>query len=304
MVVYKCTEVLNEEVLRWRWAAPLGTCIYNTYDEIGIVFGIAAMIIWTFALLPQIILNYMNGTAENQSFTFWFLWTLGDVLNVTGCLLANEIITNTGLALVYFFFTVIAFAQFLYYNYCKVYPKSENLLPEIQVPFNISPRYLSPQRRKISYGAIKKISAAGFACVTLYSTIGEETSTLLRRRLMSEQATTGVWLGWIMAVIYVVSRLPQIYLLLQTKETAGISALFFTLTCLGNFTQFMAMIMKEPQFMTMEYFLRNLPWLGQCFLCMCEDFVVIALVLYVRKHHKTHQVDKDEENVYLTNKKA
>ena len=74
---------------------------------------------WGVALLPQIIANYTNGSSESQSFGFWFLWLFGDSFNVAGCFLANTLITNTALAIVYLFFTSIAFVQFMYYQYFK-----------------------------------------------------------------------------------------------------------------------------------------------------------------------------------------
>ncbi|ETO19543.1 hypothetical protein RFI_17687 [Reticulomyxa filosa] len=119
------------EQLRWRRTEPLGVCIYNikkkltqtfkkkkyTYEEVSFVVGWISVAIWTVALLPQIISNCVHQSAESQSFLFWLLWLVGDICNLVGCILTRNLVTNIALAFVYLTVTVVAFVQYVYYEF-------------------------------------------------------------------------------------------------------------------------------------------------------------------------------------------
>ena len=103
--------------LRWEFTTPLGTCVYNIFDEFAFIIGWLSVASWTFALLPQIITNCKNKAAESQSFYFWLLWLVGDFCNFAGCILTKNLITNIALALVYLSLTIFACIQFVWYEY-------------------------------------------------------------------------------------------------------------------------------------------------------------------------------------------
>ena len=105
------------ETLKWPFTQPLGTCIYNIYDQFAFIIGWLSVASWTFALLPQIVTNCKNKSAESQSFWFWILWLVGDVCNLSGCILTKNLITNIALALVYLSLTFFACLQFIWYEY-------------------------------------------------------------------------------------------------------------------------------------------------------------------------------------------
>jgi hypothetical protein len=113
-----------------------------------------------FFCAEQMIENYRNGTAESQSIWFWFLNFTGDILNVIGCVLGNQLPTQcvlsaprfslfcrlpflgahslyascrTGLAVVYLTMTGCVLVQCAYYNYWRPPPPPE-VLPELWVP--------------------------------------------------------------------------------------------------------------------------------------------------------------------------
>lgn len=105
------------ETLRWQFTEPLGTCVYNIYDELSFIIGWLSVASWTFALLPQIITNCKNKAAESQSFYFWLLWLLGDICNFIGCILTKNLVTNIALAFVYLSLTIFACLQFIWYEW-------------------------------------------------------------------------------------------------------------------------------------------------------------------------------------------
>ena len=105
------------EPLTWTFTVSLGTCIYNTYDRIAFIVGWLSVLSWTLALLPQIVTNCKNQSAESQSFWFWVLWLAGDFCNLSGCILTHNLLTNTALAFVYALFTLFAVLQFIWYEF-------------------------------------------------------------------------------------------------------------------------------------------------------------------------------------------
>lgn len=84
---------------------------------VSVVIGWVSVVTWIFALLPQIITNCRNKSAESQSFWFWMLWLIGDFCNAAGCILTKNLITNICLSVVYTTFTAIACFQFFWFEY-------------------------------------------------------------------------------------------------------------------------------------------------------------------------------------------
>ncbi|KAH8155929.1 hypothetical protein CIB48_g12318 [Xylaria polymorpha] len=79
----------------------------------------------------------------------------------------------------------------------------------------------------------------------------------LSRRYSSRQPATPVdelpvldfWgqiFGWLCAVLYLGSRVPQLLLNFQRKSTEGVSVLFFLFCCLGNLTYTLSIIAYDP----------------------------------------------------------
>ena len=57
----------------------------------------------------------------------------------------------------------------------------------------------------------------------------------------------GQTFGWLCAVLYLGSRLPQLLLNWRRKSTEGISVLFFLFACLGNLTYVLSILAFEPR---------------------------------------------------------
>ena len=61
---------------------------------VGDLLGLISTVIWVIALFPQIYLNYKNGSCEGLAFDLILFWTLGDLSNVEGSILAHQTITQ------------------------------------------------------------------------------------------------------------------------------------------------------------------------------------------------------------------
>jgi membrane associated rhomboid family serine protease len=53
--------------------------------------------------------------------------------------------------------------------------------------------------------------------------------------------------GWLCAVLYLASRIPQLLLNFRRESTEGISILFFLFSCLGNLTYVLSIFAYDPK---------------------------------------------------------
>jgi len=240
-----------------------------------------------FALLPQIIQSYQTKSVESQSLGFWILWVTGDATNVIGCFLTNQILTNTLLALLYSVFSLIILIQWFYYTY---YFKANSV-----------------------YGSVKKVAkttgvlGGALCCVTLTS--DSLCPSLLsmdrRRRLLhltpSGRTMLGATLGWIMALLYVTSRAPQMWKSVTTKKVKDLSMNMFIFTFLGNLTQMLSMLIKHVRELDVEYFKRNSPWMINAGVCAIQDLILIFII---SRYGNRGQQHGNELQPLLTSKKA
>jgi uncharacterized protein with PQ loop repeat len=98
----------------------------------------------------------------------------------------------------------------------------------------------------------------------------------------------GQFFGYLCAVAYVASRLPQLILNWRRKTTDGLSMLFFLFACLGNITYVLSIVAYEPKCHKSHcepgesaekygrYILVNLSWLAGSFLTLLLDLGVFA----------------------------
>eukprot|EP01084_Bolivina_argentea_P041617 76805_1 len=367
------------EPLEWTFTEALGTCIYNVYDQSSFIIGWIAVVIWTFALLPQIITNFKNKAAESQSFWFWLLWVIGDFCNLTGCILTKNLITNVALALVYLLFTAFAFVQWIWYEYILAKRKknvfssismSPKLIKTLKLlsksPRKLSVSYQLSEDMRTEYDAIQaqkfnqeqhlfsedtdnecqdnncitphshnksikiyedydtNLEPLRSSNTTRYGSISTVLSTLSmsitvvmlygintnhnsyehnygnsQRILLSEIEITsndqiqvlmmlGMLLGWTSCLIYASSRIPQLKLMLNTKDVSGINPMFFGLTFAGNLAQCLSMLINKQIYQYSHDLYSKLPWLLTAAVCMIQDGTILFLIyLYKSNRYKT-----------------
>ncbi|KAF7801404.1 putative vacuolar amino acid transporter YPQ1 isoform X1 [Senna tora] len=72
----------------WQWAEKyMGYCLCSGKETISFTLGVASVLAWVVAEIPQIITNYKNKSAEGLSWHFLTTWIIGDLFNLFGCLL-------------------------------------------------------------------------------------------------------------------------------------------------------------------------------------------------------------------------
>lgn len=119
--------------------------------------------------------------------------------------------------------------------------------------------------------------------------------------------------GWLCAVLYLGSRLPQILLNWRRKSVEGVSMLFFLFACLGNLTYVLSIFAYEPtcadpnRCRTGEvgriygrYILVNLSWLAGSFGTLLLDLGIFAqFFIYAKDESALNDEEvgfEDEDN--------
>lgn len=73
------------------WAKSFGDCICSPKDLSSFVLGLISVFCMGICCLPQIIINFMNGSSEGLSLGMILIWSVGDVCNLTGVFLTKAV---------------------------------------------------------------------------------------------------------------------------------------------------------------------------------------------------------------------
>ncbi|KOS18983.1 putative vacuolar amino acid transporter [Escovopsis weberi] len=119
--------------------------------------------------------------------------------------------------------------------------------------------------------------------------------------------TLGQVFGYLCAVLYIASRLPQLILNWRRKTTEGLSMLFFLFACLGNATYVLSIMAYEPRCdggrpcqggeaarLYGRYMLVNLSWLLGSAVTLLLDFGVFAQYFMYRTEEDDCALDEEE----------
>ncbi|KAJ1283235.1 hypothetical protein BS78_03G113000 [Paspalum vaginatum] len=101
------------------WARVyLKYCLCSQKDVAALSLGLASVISWGIAEVPQIITNYRQKSTEGLSIAFLMTWIVGDMFNLVGCFLEPATLpTQFYMALLYTITTLILTGQTIYYSH-------------------------------------------------------------------------------------------------------------------------------------------------------------------------------------------
>lgn len=73
------------------WAKTFGDCICSTTDLTSFILGLASVVFMGICCLPQIIINFINGSSDGLSLWMIIIWCVGDVCNLAGVFLTKAV---------------------------------------------------------------------------------------------------------------------------------------------------------------------------------------------------------------------
>ncbi|XP_043852043.1 lysosomal amino acid transporter 1 homolog isoform X1 [Dromiciops gliroides] len=257
---------------RWIWDV-FNECAQDGWDVASVVLGLSSIVCFIAAAFPQYVKACRTGNMD-QAISIWFLmgWLGGDSCNLIGSFLANQLPLQTYTAIYYVLADFLMISLYFYYKY-----KNQRSL--ISAPINTAFLF-------ISFGAV----SASPLLLQLSPSAPQEvfrSRTLLYTeptdQPFTKQEIIGFTIGSISSVLYLTSRLPQIYTNFQRKSTQGISYSLFALVILGNTTYGLSVLLKNPESGQSEsnFLLHHLPWLiGSLGVLLLDIIISIQFFIY------------------------
>ncbi|RKF59002.1 putative vacuolar amino acid transporter YPQ3 [Erysiphe neolycopersici] len=245
--------------------------------DISGICGSISIACWLFVFLPQLIENFRRRSTEGLSVRFVSIWLSGDVCNVLGSILQGVLPTMIILAIYYATVDILLLSQIFYYrgftwseerisngpNESSRLLNADNLVAVEEQgadAAHLSAAHLSPAvpfvrntddiiiPHAATHNTFRK-----FVAIVLIIFIGVLGWFLTRSSALKNTPASPVifnpWgqtFGYICAVLYLSSRLPQLLLNYRRKSTEGISLLFFVFACIANLTYVLSILIYEP----------------------------------------------------------
>eukprot|EP01134_Creolimax_fragrantissima_P004521 CFRG4521T1 len=275
---------------------------------------------WLIVGFPQFYQLYRTKSGEAMSIAFLSIWGVGDIFNVIGCILTQQLFTQLAIAIWYTIMDATLITQIYYYD--KWFPDLKyqvasdeeasfftttggptmgqpvprrrstfsDMPPTEQLSssFESAPRGFMNQTRRLSehrkfehnqtlFMSTTPLLVATIVLLALHM-LGDEQAigsasysssvgrTLLSKVLSEEGACSGsglacalgLVLGWASSILYVVSRLPQLYKNWARKSCEGLSVWMFFFGVIGNATYSASIFIKSTEY---EYLMNSLPYI-------------------------------------------
>ncbi|NXP07756.1 LAAT1 protein, partial [Thinocorus orbignyianus] len=194
----------------------------------------------------------------DRALSIYFLlgWLGGDLLNLIGSFLAHQLPLQVYTAVYYVLADLVMLSL---YGYYKVKNQGGGFATPINIAFVFLSLGMVSTLSLLGRGAVAVQEPARFKGRSLLSTSRDE----LGPKPFSRSEIIGFTIGSVSSVLYLCSRVPQIYTNYKRKSTVGVSYSLFALVMLGNLLYGLSVLLKNPEPGQGEgdYILRHLPWL-------------------------------------------
>ena len=208
-------------------------------EFISYIFTIICMVFYGIVFIPQLLLIYYRKTSDGFSLSTVIFWIIAENLSLVGTALLN---TKLNLIIIgTYYFILQHILLFLTLHYGKEKPDLYKILILMFVVFNL----------------------------TMYVII----YTLYWTSVLNENHIIGYILSWISTIIYIIGRLPQIYLNNNRKSTHGLSMYMYIFSIIANIFLLLSILVYSLE---TEYLIKHLSWI--CFACFSVILDIIILV--------------------------
>ncbi|KAI8904313.1 PQ loop repeat-domain-containing protein [Gorgonomyces haynaldii] len=235
-----------------------GDCVYTPMDQASFALGLISLVCSMFSTLPQIIKNYRKRSVRGLSLGLVLFWTLGDISNWLGTILANQLPTQKLTALFYVSTDVFMVAQYVIYSRYD-YERLPEEDEEVQT--NVQETSAGP--------ASVLVAAQGVSAMLCNQHYPGSSFGLLAGKI----------LAWCSGLFYFISRIPQLYENYKLKSVKGLSGALLILTVLGNVTYGLSILLRFPPIDNV-FFESTLPYLIGSMGTLIFDFATLGQAYY------------------------
>jgi len=228
-----------------------GDQIYTYKDYLSLILLVASSLLWLIVLLPQVFLTYKTGSVEPENKFTMFVWILGDVFNVSGCVLSRQLPIQTILACMFLMTTTFTVVQQSYYSY---YSDIEDQVYR----YHERPNH----HMKLWGSSITVIMTIFLIIAGVYDFLAEYYQDL------------GRVLGWFMCISYMSSSLPDLYKTVRYKRFYSISRWSYILSLFASLFYLTAVLLHRSD---SGY---SLPWIIDSSFSIVQGAVVLGLCYF------------------------
>ncbi|KFW67985.1 Lysosomal amino acid transporter 1, partial [Pygoscelis adeliae] len=240
-----------------RWVMDVfNECAQDGWDIASVVLGLVSILCFAAASFPQFYQACRTGIMD-QALSIYFLlgWLGGDLLNLIGSFLADQLPLQVYTAIYYVLADLVMLSLYCYY---KVKNRGGGFAALINAAFVF-----------LSLGTVSTVSSLGRGAVVAQDPATFKVRSLLSARMdelgskpFTRSEIIGFTIGSVSSVLYLCSRVPQIYTNYKRKSTTGVSYSLFALVMLGNLLYGLSVLLKNPEPGQGEgnYVLHHLPW--------------------------------------------
>ncbi|XP_016390018.1 lysosomal amino acid transporter 1 homolog [Sinocyclocheilus rhinocerous] len=281
--------------IEWIWYG-LGECAQDGRDIASVVLGLLSIVCFMVSSLPQYYSSCKTGNMDS-ALSIWFLlfWLAGDSCNLIGSFLADQLPLQKYTAVYYVLADLLMLSMYFYYKLKNKSSRASNsaLLNAVSVLCLLG---MSSSLLSLPRSALEEQMPVGFKGRVLLAVEGDSGSV----QPFDTKEIIGFVIGSISSVLYLCSRLPQMYTNFRRKSTEGVSFFLFALVILGNTTYGISVLLKNPDPGQGEasYILHHLPWLIGSLGTLSLDIIIsVQFMMYSKSPRDS--ADGDEETAAL-----
>ncbi|NXN95886.1 LAAT1 protein, partial [Rhinopomastus cyanomelas] len=270
-----------------RWVLEVfNECAEDSRDIASVVLGLISICCFAAASFPQFYQACKTGNMDRALSIYFLLgWLGGDVLNLIGSFLANQLPLQVYTAIYYVLADLVMLSLYSYY-------KAKNQGAGFTAPINTAFLFLSLGIVSfLGRGAAREQEPVVFRGRSLLAAYVDEAGW----KPFTGSEIIGFTIGSISSVLYLGSRIPQIYTNYKRRSTVGVSYSLFALVMLGNSLYGFSVLLKNPEPGQGEgdYILHHLPWLVGSLGVLSLDLVISVQFLVYRRGRPGTGADQD-----------
>ncbi|KAM6046550.1 lysosomal amino acid transporter 1 homolog isoform 1-T1 [Chlamydotis macqueenii] len=270
-----------------RWVMDVfNECAQDSRDIASVILGLVSILCFAAASFPQFYQACKTGIMDRALSIYFLLgWLGGDLLNLIGSFLADQLPLQVYTAVYYVLADLVMLSLYCYY-------KVKNRGGGFAAPVNAAFVFLS-------LGLVSTLSFLGRDAAVAPDPATFKGRSLLSARVdelelkpFTRSEIIGFTIGSVSSVLYLCSRVPQIYTNYKRKSTIGVSYSLFALVMLGNLLYGLSVLLKNPEPGQGEgdYVLHHLPWLVGSLGVLSLDVVIsFQFLAYRRGRPGTHE---------------
>ncbi|CAB4476951.1 PQ-loop-domain-containing protein [Rhizophagus irregularis] len=323
-----CNSISSDGIAYIQWIHTIfGSCIYNSQEAVSVFLGYLTLACWLNAQLPQIITNYKNKSVEGLSLPFLVNWLLGDITNLLGGILTKQLKFQIYLAAYFCTVDLFLFFQYFYYTWFRISTIITESGEDIPVrPLSIQSfkdsilegakkSYTFPTRKNHSHQRLSSmvfavllftfhstssISSSFSTSLPYHSTIHDDEMSFggyIKSFFERNYESIGRIMAWICTVLYLTSRMPQIWKNYTRRSVEGLSVFMFIFAVLANLSYTTSIIVNPESRTNPDYFRREIPYILGSIGTLVFDGTILVQWYILRDPEHRHRRRRSKRSV-------